>query len=99
MAGGNKSYFHINAAATTQPISANAGAILGAVAINTAAGVASVLSIFDAATAAQCTAANTVAVINVQNANVPGYDYNVTMSRGIFYTLSAGTPDITITFD
>ena len=96
---GNKSYFHINAAATTQPISANAGAVLGAVYINTAAPAASVLTIFDAGTAAQCTGPNTVAVINAQNANVPGFDYSVVMSRGIFYTLSASTPDITITFD
>lgn len=95
---GNKQYFHINSSGATQKISGNSGAILGSVSINSAAGVASVLTLFDAAVAADCTAGNTVCVINAQNANVPGFDYNVVMSRGIFYTLSAGTPDITITY-
>src|SRR5215468_8007613 len=83
-----KSYFHVNAAAGATVISPNSGAILGGVFINIAAVAAtsSVLTIFDAATAGQATAANTVAVINVQNTAIPGLEYNAVMSRGLAYS-------------
>ena len=83
-----KSYFHVTAAAGATVISPNSGAILGAVFINIAAVAAttSVLTLFDAGTTAQATAANTVAVINVQNTSVPGFEYNAVMSRGLAYS-------------
>jgi len=83
-----KSYFHVSAAAGATVISPNSGAILGGVFINipAVAATSSVLTIFDAATAAQATAANTVAVINVQNTNIPGLEYSVVLSRGLTYS-------------
>src|SRR5215472_5575906 len=83
-----KSYFHVTAAAGATVISPNSGAILGGVFINipAVAATSSVLTIFDAATTAQCTAANTVAVINVQNTNIPGLEYSAVMSRGLAYS-------------
>src|SRR5438309_9915239 len=97
MASGNKQYVHITTAAATVAVTTYSGAVLGSVQINTSA-AASVLTIFDASTVAQCTAANTVAIIASSNANVPGFDYNCVMSRGIFYTLAGGNPDVTITY-
>jgi hypothetical protein len=94
---GNKQYVHITTAAATTAVTTNSGAILGSVYINTSA-ASSVLTIFDAATTAQCTAANTVAIIATSNANVPGFTYDCVMSRGIFYTLASGNPDVTITY-
>ena len=95
---GNRSPKHINSAATTQAISLNAGAILGTVEVNKLAGVASTLTIFDAATAGDCTAANTIAAIDCNRSGVGPLEYNAVASRGLMYTLSAGTPDITVTF-
>lgn len=89
-------YFHITTAATTQPISVNPGVILGRISINIAA--ATVLTIFDAGTAAQAIAANAVAIITSTATQPVAYiDFGVVMSRGIFYTLSANA-DITVTF-
>jgi len=100
-----KSYFHVNAAVGATVISPNSGAIFGSVFINIAASAAtsSVLTIFDAATAGQATAANTVAVINVQNNTVPGFEYSAVMSRGLAYSyVQTGAVttvgDFTITF-
>jgi len=83
-----KSYFHVSAAAGATVISPNSGAILGGVFINipAVAATSSVLTIFDAATAAQATAANTVAVINVQNTAIPGLEYSAVLSRGLAYS-------------
>src|SRR5215813_9344047 len=83
-----KSYFHVSAAAGATVISPNSGAILGGVFINipAVAATSSVLTIFDAGTTAQATAANTVAVINVQNAAIPGLEYSAVMSRGLTYS-------------
>jgi len=50
------------------------------------AATSSVLTIFDAATTGQAIAANAVAVINVQNANIPGLEYSVVLSRGLTYS-------------
>src|SRR5215471_16742421 len=86
----NKSYFHINAAAGATVISPNSGAILGGVFINIGpvAATSSVLTIFDAGTTAQATAANTVAVIstNVANPAIPGFEYSAVLSRGLAYS-------------
>ena len=84
----NKQYFHVSAAAGATVISPNSGAILGGVFINIAgnAATSSVLTLFDAGTTAQATAANTVAVINVQNTAIPGLEYNAVMSRGLAYS-------------
>jgi hypothetical protein len=91
------SYFHITTNAATQPISVNSGVILGRVSINTA-GVATVLTLFDAATVAQCTAANTVAIVTTTATQPAAYlDVSVVMSRGIFYTLTVSA-DITVSF-
>ena len=90
-------YFHITTNGTTLPISVNAGVILGRVSINTG-GVATVLTIFDASTAAQCTAGNTVAIVTATASQPAAYlDLGVVMSRGIFYTLTVSA-DITIAF-
>ena len=84
----NKSYLHISAAAGNTVVSANSGVVLGGVYINipAVAATSSVLTIFDAATTAQCTAANTVAVINVQNTSIPGLEYLTPLSRGLAYS-------------
>src|SRR5262249_57711615 len=89
-----KSYFHVSAAAGATVISPNSGAILGGVFINipAVAATSSVLTIFDAATAAQATAANTVAVINVQNTAIPGLEYSAVLSRGLAYSYLPTSP-------
>lgn len=106
MAGGNKQYFHIAAATGGTAISSNPGAILGSFAINTvaAAATSSVLTIYDSnATIGTGAGSRIIAVVNVQNGNVPGFDYNVTCALGIFYTyVQAGAVtavgDFTITY-
>jgi hypothetical protein len=84
----NKTYAHVSAAVGATVISANSGVILGGVYINIPgnAATSSVLTLFDAATAAQATAANTVAVINVGNTNIPGFEYGTPLSRGLAYS-------------
>ena len=94
-------YFHTVTAQTNTLVSGNAGVLLRGAYINQVNAAASTLTIFDAATAAQATAANTVVVLNAANAAIIGTDYNVVMSRGIMISISAGTattPDVTITF-
>jgi|SRR5215469_13563806 len=88
MAKGSNNFFHVNSASAGQVVSINSGTILRFVNINTAAVAAtsSVLTLFDASTAAQATAANTIAVCNVQNTAIPGLIYNAPLSRGLFYT-------------
>jgi hypothetical protein len=103
MAGGNKQYFHISAATAGTTISPYSGAILGIVNINTASTGASggILTIYDDTAVV---AAHVVAVITtIASASnpIPSLEYEVTMSRGIFVTFTAGattTGDLTITY-
>ena len=95
----NYNYKHINANASQQLLATGAGSILGAVNVNTLGATANVLTLYDAAVAADCVAGNVVAVIDTTKTGVAGYDYNLVLNRGLFYTLATGTAaDVTITF-
>ena len=97
----NKSYVHTTTSTPTLLVSGNSGTILGSVVINTAGtGGGGVLTIYDGTSAAA--PATLVAVVNTQNTAIPALTYDVTLSRGLYLTATAGTTtqsDLTITFD
>ena len=97
----NKSYAHTTTSTATLLVSGNAGTILGSIVINTAGtGGGGVLTIYDGTSAAA--PATVVAVCNTQNAAIPALTYDLTLSRGLYVTMTAGTTtqsDLTITYD
>jgi hypothetical protein len=98
MSTGNKVFRHLTTS-FTGALSVNSGAILGSVIINTPpTGTGGTLAIYDDQAA---TAANQIAAINLINPNVPGFDYNIAASRGLWIVYVQGgtiVGDITITF-
>jgi len=80
----NKQAFHIAAATAGANITTNPHAILGSLYVNTAASAAtsSILTLFDGPVANN----KVIAVINVQNNNVPGWSYDLVTSSGISYS-------------
>lgn len=98
MSTGNKAYKHLTAT-FSGALSPNSGAVLGSVIINTApTGTGGTLLIYDDTSAVS---ANLIASINLINPNVPGFDFNVVASRGLFIAFTQGgtiAGDITITY-
>lgn len=85
----------VNSAAhlTTTGVASAVPCVLHTVTVNTKAGAASAITIFDNASAASGT------VIGIIDATVPGtYTYDVVCTNGVFLSYSAQTPDITVSF-
>lgn len=80
----NGLYLHVFAATANGTINGNAAAILKGVYINIPASAAtsSVLTIFDGPVANN----KVIAVINVQNTNIPGLVYDLVAQGGLFYS-------------
>jgi hypothetical protein len=99
VSSGNKAFLHVaaNTAAGGAVISVNGGAVLGSVIINSPGGAGNVLTLYDGqGTAAP---ARVIAIAKVDNATIPGLDYNIVAPSGLWYTLLGGTAaDLTITY-
>jgi hypothetical protein len=80
----NRNYLHVTAATAGATINGNPGAILGGLYINIvpSAATSSILTIFDGPVASN----KVIAVCNVQNANIPGFVYDLVAAGGLFYT-------------
>jgi len=94
-------YLHVTAATAGATINANQSAVLGALFVNTVASAAtsSILTFFDGPVANN----KVIAVINVQNSNVPGWFYELVAAGGLFYSYVqtgavTAVGDFTITF-